>query len=415
MELKYQLFLEALGAYFKSEKVNWDFEISMDLWKELFALAEVHKVHPLIFEAVYDCLAIEKMDKAFLDAMKRRGISIMMHQVQKTAKFLKLYQYLQEKDLRPIVVKGVVCRQLYQNPDLRVSADEDLWVEAHEFANCVEALQAYGLKATNLNGALDETDEIGFLGENNLTYIELHKHLFAGDSAAYGSLNDYFSECFEEKIAVNIQGTTVYTMKPQQHLFYLICHALKHFLHSGFGIRQVCDIALFANAYGGEIDWLKLLQQCREIQGEKFAAAVFKIAKKHLNFDENKACYPKEWQEIEIDEEDLLLDLLCSGIYGGATMSRKHSSNMTLEAVAAQRRGKKSSSGLTASLFPSVKRLEGQYVYLKKQPYLLPVAWGERAIKYCFETVKEEENNAIDAVKIGNQRVRLLKKYGILD
>lgn len=35
-------------------------------------------------------------------------------------------------------------------------------------------------------------------------------------------------------------------MNASDHLFYLICHALKHFYHSGFGIRQVCDILLFA-------------------------------------------------------------------------------------------------------------------------------------------------------------------------
>ena len=415
MELKYQLFLEALTAYFRNEKVNWDFEISMDDWRDLFALAEVHKVHPLVFEAVYDCPAIQQIDEKFLDAMKRRGISVMMLQVRRTNNFLQLCEYLQEKSLRPIVVKGIVCRRLYPNPDLRVSADEDLWVEEPLFGEFVEALQSYGLQTQNTSTNFEEADEIGFLGEKGLMYIELHKHLFSKDSDAYGNLNDYFEEGFEKAVPLKIHGTTVYTLNVQMHLFYLICHSLKHFLHSGFGIRQVCDIALFANAYGKEVDWLKLLGRCREIHAEKFTAAVFKIAKKYLNFDEEKACYPKEWKEIEVDEEDLLMDLLHSGIYGSSSMSRKHSSNMTLEAVAAYKKGKKVGTGLKASLFPSAKKLEGQYTYLKKQPYLLPVAWGERVVKYCKETVKVEDNNAIDAMKIGSQRILLLEKYGILE
>lgn len=415
MELKYRLFLEALRAYFKTEKIDWDFEISMDTWKELFALAEQQKVQPLIFEAVYDCPAIRSMDVEFLNAMKRRGMSVMLLQVQRTMQSLNLYRYLQERNLQPVVVKGIVCRELYPNPDLRMSADEDFFVEASAFEAYVEALQEYGLQPTTSVEDSEQPDELGFLGKNGLCYVELHKELFSKASDAYGHLNEYFSDCFESAVPFEVQGTTIYTMEPQMHLFYLICHALKHFLHSGFGIRQVCDISLFANAYGGEIDWQRFLEQCREIHAEKFTAALFQIAEKYLGFDKEKACYPKVWQDIEIDEEELLKELLYSGIYGGSSMSRKHSSRITLEAMAAKQSGRKPGSGLKASLFPAAKKLEGQYTYLKKQPYLLPVAWGERIVKYCGELAKAENNHAVDAMKIGNQRVELLKKYGILD
>ena len=90
MELKYRLFLEALDAYFRNEKVNWEFEISMDTWKALFDLAEMHKVQPLVFESVYDCPAIQTMDARFLEMMKRRGIAVMMHQVKKSPKICQL-------------------------------------------------------------------------------------------------------------------------------------------------------------------------------------------------------------------------------------------------------------------------------------------------------------------------------------
>ena len=37
----------------------------------------------------------------------------------------------------------------------------------------------------------------------------------------------------------------------------------------------------------------------------------------------------------------MLEDLLSAGVYGGADMSRKHSSNIILDAVDAQRQGRK--------------------------------------------------------------------------
>ena len=199
------------------------------------------------------------------------------------------------------------------------------------------------------------------------------------------------------------------------HLFYLICHAFKHFLHSGFGIRQVCDIVLFANAYGREVDWSKILDQCREIHADLFTAALFQIGQKYLIFDPVKAGYPQEWQEIQVDEQLLLDDLLDAGIYGGGTMSRKHSSNITLNAVSSEKQGKKAGHSVLKTLFPSAKNMEGRYPYLKKHPYLLPVAWLTRIMRYHQETKKSQNNDAAQAVSIGNQRIELFREYHILD
>ncbi len=48
--------------------------------------------------------------------------------------------------------------------------------------------------------------------------------------------------------------------------------------------------------------------------------------------------------------------------------------NMTLDAVAADKNGKKAGNTVLKSLFPSAKKLEGRYPYLKKYPFLLPIS-----------------------------------------
>ena len=64
----------------------------------------------------------------------------------------------------------------------------------------------------------------------------------------------------------------------------------------------------------------------------------------------------------------------------------------------------------------AAKQLEGRYPYLKKKPYLLPIAWLQRIGQYGSETRKQNDgsNRAADAVKIGAKRVELLRTYGIL-
>ena len=154
------------------------------------------------------------------------------------------------------------------------------------------------------------------------------------------------------KIQKEIQGIPVYTLCHTDHLLYLILHAFKHFLHSGFGIRQVCDIVIYAGVYGKEIDWEEVLEKCRSIHAAVFAAALFDIGEKYMEFDPGKAGYPDSWSQLKTDGTELLEDILEGGVFGDSSMSRKHSSNITLQAVSESKRGQKAKASVLQSLFP---------------------------------------------------------------
>ena len=111
----------------------------------------------------------------------------------------------------------------------------------------------------------------------------------------------------------------------------------------------------------------------------------------------------------------MLDDLLDSGIYGGSNMSRKHSSSITLNAVSAQKQGKKPGNHVLKTVFPPAKALEGRFPYLKEHPYLLPVAWTSRLFHYQKELQRTSDNDAAESIRIGNQRIELMKEYGIID
>lgn len=409
-----QLFLQALKAALENKKVQWNGEITPEEWNMLFKMAKEHHVLPMIYEAVYTCPATQSLSPESAQQIKRRTIQTVTMQTLKTDEFLNLYRHLEEREIHPLVVKGIVCRTLYPNPDYRISGDEDILIPEAVFFKSHEAMLEFGLQQADPEQDVQFAYEVPYNKVGSLIYIEAHKQLFPPDSEAYGELNSFFEGVWERKTEIVIQGTRIWTLNSTDHLFYLICHAFKHFLHSGFGLRQVCDIILFANQYGREVDWQLILKQCREIRAEKFAAALFCIGWKYLIFDMEKACYPPEWQDMIVDERMLLEDLLGGGIYGDASLSRKHSSNMTLHAVVVHKQGKKEHFSLLTTIFPSAKSLEGHYTYLKKRPYLLPKAWVERLLKYRKETKQTSDNQAADAVKIGSQRIALLKQYDII-
>jgi hypothetical protein len=411
MDATIKTFLMVLKAALGGERPVIDREIPPDEWNKLFQLASIHNVLPLFYEAVYTQPSLMK-EQSLLTLVKRQVRQQVIMQTMRTNEFLVLNDRLQESGIRPLVIKGIICQHLYPQPDHRPSSDEDVLISAESFTECHRIMTELGLQAGTTD--LATAYEVPYRKAGSPLYIELHKHLFPPESDAYGDMNRFFEGVLDRAVAVEIQGRTIYTLGYTDHLFYLICHAFKHFLHSGFGIRQVCDSVLYANEYGAQIDWMQILEYCTMIHAEKFAAAMFQIGKNFLVFDPDKAAYPDSWRQIRVNELPMLEDLLSGGLYGSATMSRKHSSNITLDAVAAQKQGRKSKNGLLTSVFPPASKMEGRYPYLKKHPYLLPVAWCSRLWTYSNETRHSQNNNAADALRIGNERIELLKEYGIL-
>ena len=399
-------FLEALRCSLTNEKVQWSDDMLVDDWMALFQQAEKHHVLPLIFEAVYDCSAAQLVPPELMMQFRQRAVRQVTMQTIRTRDFLRLNKALRGRELRPLAVKGIICRELYPNPDYRVSGDEDVLIGWDAFEACHKAMLEEGMQLSQPDENWQDSYEVPYGKLNSPLYIELHKEMFSHTSEAYGDWNRYFEDAIKNGVDMNIYGTPVLTMEPTQHLFYLICHAFKHFMHSGFGIRQVCDIVLFAQHYGKEIRWDYMMTHCREINAEYFAAALFRMGTNYLGVT---VALPNEWVALNVDELPLLEDLLAGGIYGGSSMGRQHSSNVTLNAVSANKTGKKAAP-LMKSLFPTAKYLESRYPYLKKYPVLLPVAWVQRVVNYRKEMAAEDNNS----LEIGNARVELMRKYRII-
>ena len=348
-------FLEALRASLRKENIVWT-DMSRSDWYALFRLADSQSVLPLIYQATYSCPAAQE----HADIMKHY-FSIVSEQVamqvMKTAEFLDVYQSLCNQGVKPLIVKGLICRNLYPLPDYRPSTDEDVFILPEQFDICHKEFMDYGMRLLEEDEDIHKAYEVAYWKNPTLLYIELHKNLFPPESEAYGEFNHYFVGAHERAIQENIHGISVYTLEYTEHLFYLICHAFKHFLGSGFGIRQVCDITLFANRYGKQIDWELLLKQCEEISADRFVATLFEIGEKYLTFDSMQACYPEKFGKLAVEEEELLKDMLEGGVLGNCNLSRIHSSNITLQATAANKKGRESKGLVLKTIFPSRKYL----------------------------------------------------------
>ena len=100
-------------------------------------------------------------------------------------------------------------------------------------------------------------------------------------------------------------------------------------------------------------------------------------------------------------------------MYGSNGLTRLHSSTVTLNAVKASRTGGKNS--VLSTVFPKREYLERRYPYLKKRPYLLPVAWAQRIAHYASEKQSGADSSASGSIKLGKERIELMTRYGIMN
>lgn len=371
-------------------------------WPAVFTLAGQQKLLPIVFEAVRKMPAAEE-NVALFAVTKQQVIGQVLNQTVRSAEFADLYHKLRAAGLHPIVVKGQLCSRLYPLKDHRISADDDLYISDAEFMACHRQLLANGLTTDTPVDELVTADEVSYTKNGSPLYIELHRHLFDSAEDAHDELNHFFTDINP----VEMDGFLA--MLPHEHLLYLLLHAYKHFVRSGIGLRQFCDIGLWARAYHAEIDWQRLHEQCESVHAATFAAAAFRIAREYLGIEFD---LPAPW-DGSIDVEPLLHDSLCGGVYGSNDLTRLHSSTVTLNAVKASRTGEKSS--VLRTVFPKREYLERRYPYLKKRPYLLPVAWVQRLAHYASEKQSGAGNSASGSIKLAKERIELMKRYDILD
>ncbi len=398
-----KLFLEILREAIHKGKYESEGEDVFQYLKEILRLSSIHLVLPMVVDSLY------KIYPERMESYKKDVVNKVTRQAKKSASFVLLYQRMMKEGLSPLVIKGIVCRSLYHEPELRRSIDEDLLINPEETQKYHGFLIKEGFQALDPDDSLDRSYEISYKNPDNRLYLEVHNQLFSLEDNISGNLNKLF-EIHEEPVTIRIYDTEIRSLGYTDHLLYMICHAYKHLIYSGIGIRQLCDMTLFAENYGNHIDWNRITKSLDQQNLAFFAQALLKICVKHLGMDLEKAGCSYLYPLCKVDELPLLEDILTGGIYGAQDENRLHSANMTLSAISAEKAGRKST-GLRESIFPSYTYMSGNYPYLQKYRFLLPVAWFLRIYLYLKNRNKRDPARTIE---IGKQRIELLKKYKLL-
>lgn len=401
-------FLSLLKSSLKNEKYDGE-KIDFEDLVYIYKMSEIHHVVPMIYNAAYNEDFFKECDANFQAMFKSSAFRYIFSQIQRTNHFLEVYKKLSEKNIKILVFKGIIFRNMYNNPDDRISSDEDILIKKEDYEKVKEFFLSEGFEF------IDKGEECEYFSKSTGLCIEVSTSLFSHESKAYGHLNKLFEDVFEKSIKINIDKIDILTLSHEQHLIYIVFHNMKHFLTGGFGIRQVADFSKYIKTYGEYINWEKFWSDLKDLNYDTFALNLIEISLKYLGFNDDKITYPdnitsfdelKNSQKYYINSESLINDILDAGVFGASTMDRKHTALMTLDAV----EDKKKSNRLKA-VFPNVNYLKDNYTYLQKYPILLPVAWGQRILSYLK---KNKTSSYINTMELGKQRIELLKEYKII-
>ncbi|WP_455537624.1 nucleotidyltransferase domain-containing protein [Terrisporobacter sp.] len=408
MKETYEVFLGLIRAGLNKEEIT----LIQPNWKDLLQLGYVHKLLPLIYESSHKTQAFKELDSNFRNEFKATSMQIIYSQIRKSERFLQLYEQFNKSELKVLVFKGVVLRELYPIPDERISGDEDILIKKEDLQKCIEILESNRFNRVLNND--EDADVYHYFCKKTGLHLELHTSLFGKNSSAYSHMNETFADVFSDSETIKINNTEVHTFSLDKHFLYVICHVIKHFVSAGTGIRQICDIYMYINKFYNQINWDYIWEEIIDLGYDTLFVNFLQIMIDYLGLDENKIKYCNDKNVYYINTENIIEDIMEGGIYGASSQSRLNAANMSLDALNNESNSKLNSN--LVAIFPKADNLKKRYKYLNNYPFLLPLAWINRICTYIKErgSITSVGATVKETIEVGNRRIDLLKEYKLI-
>ncbi len=377
-------FLYILSRYINGEGLPDGYRFDVG---RVFSLSLSHNVLPMIYEeALYSAENVS--------AYKKQNLMLSGMQIKKNYAFSKLYSELEKSGFGIIILKGPVCASAYPEPDIRLSSDFDLLVSEDKKQGLHDFLISRGYTCGG------ET----YYSNSDGLYLEVKTSLGEGINKIKNASDKIFEGYEKRTVFIGEYRTLSFN----DNLIYIIIHAFKHFVGSGFGIRQLADIMLFAEKYKEKIDFDYVFETLKYMNADLFAYNVFNAAE--IVFGRDFSFIMEKSNGAELFYDDFISDLLEAGVFGKSSEDRLHSASIVNDAV--EKNGKRS---LMSAVFPSYSAMKTKYKILKYLPILLPLAWIFRLIEYFFRSLSDKKHiSPARSVKIADERIELMKKMGII-
>lgn len=305
-------FLQLLSSSIRKQNVDVSFE-NIE-WDQIYKISSRHNVHVLIYPIM------KKLD------YPQRGLPQLLMSRWETQVYISgLFQFRQEeninrvlkefdkRDIKVILYRGLVLKDLYPYPELRIMGDIDIVVKINDLPQCEQILIKLGYNEIDRGSRLVE-----YSNQEGIR-IELHNRiLHIPEIREFKYMEDILWENTE---IIDYNGMKEYAFKPTYNLAMLVLHVYKHYISEGVGLRQLCDIVLVIENEMTTINWDFFWEIIRKVEKETFVTYILHICSNILNLQIDSI----KMQSSEINQ--LHLDILMTDIIDGGVFSFENSEN----------------------------------------------------------------------------------------
>ena len=221
----------------------WEKEVRLEQYgkidfEEIYRLAGEQSVVGLVtagFEHIQDVKAPQEI------VLQCIGESLQLEQTNKVMnQFIeKLVGDMRKVDIYTLLVKGQGIAQCYKKPLWRASGDVDLLLSDSNYKKAKDFLLPLS------SGNKPDERYSKHLGMNiDESYVEIHGTLRTGLSGKVDKVVDEVQKdvFYNGNVRSWLNGrTTVFLPSPDNDVFFVFTHFIKHFYKEGMNLRQICD------------------------------------------------------------------------------------------------------------------------------------------------------------------------------
>ncbi len=328
-------------------------------YRQVFTVARDHSVASTLWYILEDEVTATGDEELIRRFERERDIELVKH-IKQTAEFAHITARFTAAEIPFLPMKGFIIKALYPKEEYRTMSDIDIYVSDEYMKRAEEVLLSSGYKSGH-DGAVHDTFE-----KPPYINVELHHSLEYGSPKSYSDWqpkpdNPYW-----------------YVMNAEDTLAFVISHMYKHYLAGGCGARSVFDVHLYLERYKDEIDEERLRAALGTDGLRWFYGMILRL--RDMWFGEGG------------DPDGALLDfeyyVLTGGTYGKVENRVENSMRTESKGHYLWRRA-----------FPPYRVMKYVFPWLRRAPFLLPIAWVVRLVVALFDGRMRREMRAMDAAE----------------
>lgn len=363
MNMPEEQLLQLLRSYVHDEQLPPDID-----WPGVAFVANRHEM--LLFLEKYAA----QMPSRLAEELEQKWVSLMAQHFAQMQAVEDMRQALEKAEVDNLFFKGTITKNKYPDPMLRTMGDIDVLYRPEQQVAFRAVLESLGY--TDFRpGRKNDT-----YWKHPLVCVEAHRQMVPADS-------DYAAYCdgVWERVRLREGFQHAYEMTPEDELVFSIIHLAKHLLEGGAGVRFVLDVYIQSRL---PMDEAYVLRELAGLKLEQFYTVIRQLAQAWF---EGGKC---------TQTADQLGRLILSNCVFGSRQ---------IDAALRLRQGR--FKYLLKTAFPSYREMCSMYLWVRKRPILLPLAWSARAM-----TLLARKNRTAGIVRTlrqgdGNMGLKLQELY----